>query len=162
VWYAIACHAITVTNFCFTWYSVVINVILILVSALSFVTWANFILKYPFKLSFWITWGELYETCQYRTDFSFELWIIKVFEITSTFVRFFSSWRKLKLKFEISQNFDLLRFKLTRFYCRFSATVWWSAFLVLEDCSSYLTLGDQLSWLRCPWFFSLSRHIVLP
>jgi hypothetical protein len=35
-----------------------------------------------FKLSFQIIWRELYENYHYRTDFSFELWMIKVFEVT--------------------------------------------------------------------------------
>jgi hypothetical protein len=36
--YAVTCHTISVANYHFTWYNVVINVFLALVSAVSFVT----------------------------------------------------------------------------------------------------------------------------
>jgi hypothetical protein len=42
----------------------------------------KFYFKVFFKLSFWIIWGELYENYHYRTDFSFELQIIKSFQKT--------------------------------------------------------------------------------
>jgi hypothetical protein len=41
--YAVTCHTITVTNYHFTLCSIVKNVILILVLAVSFVMYANFI-----------------------------------------------------------------------------------------------------------------------
>jgi hypothetical protein len=52
-----------------------------LVLAVSFVMHAEFVSKI-FKLAFWIIWGELYENYHYMTDFSFELRIIKVVELT--------------------------------------------------------------------------------
>jgi hypothetical protein len=62
--------------------------------------------------------GELYENCQYRADFSFKLWIIKVFKITSYIRMNFSSLgTKFKQKFKLSYNFELYSLKLTRFYC---------------------------------------------
>jgi hypothetical protein len=57
---------------------------------------------------FRIIWGKLYEQCYYKEDFSFELLITKVFEITRyTCINFPSLGRKFKLKFELSQNFEL-------------------------------------------------------
>jgi hypothetical protein len=64
------------------WYSIVINVIF----STCFGSFICHIGKFYFrdicfKLSFQFIWGELYENYHYRTDFSFELRIIKDFEI---------------------------------------------------------------------------------
>jgi hypothetical protein len=48
--------------------------------------------RHFFKFKFCIMWGELYENSDYRTDFSFELQIIKVFEIRRLICMNFSSW----------------------------------------------------------------------
>jgi hypothetical protein len=83
VQYAVACHDITITNYHFTWCSAVIN--MIFTTGFSSITCCigKFYVKiFFFKLSFLIMWGKLYENYHYRTDFSFKLWIIKVFVTT--------------------------------------------------------------------------------
>jgi hypothetical protein len=62
-------------------------------------------------LSFRIIWGEVYDSYHYRKNFSFELQIIKVFEITAYICKNFSSLGyKFKQKFKISQDYELTRF----------------------------------------------------
>jgi hypothetical protein len=83
VWYAITCHVITVTNYHFTWCSVVINVMFNTVKPPTIVSertakhkwwmWESYLL--------WIIWVELYENYHYRADFSFELQTTNVSEI---------------------------------------------------------------------------------
>jgi hypothetical protein len=93
--YAVACHAITVTNHRFTWCCVVINVMCNTVEGCLYQ----------------IILGELYDNYHSRADFSFELQIIKVFEITRWICMNFSMLGpKLKLKFKFSQNFELQSF----------------------------------------------------
>jgi hypothetical protein len=75
VQYAVTCHALHHFN------KLPINVILMLVLAISFIT-RKFYFKDFFKLAFGIIWGEMYEYCHYRTEFSFKLQIISVFERT--------------------------------------------------------------------------------
>jgi hypothetical protein len=80
VWYVIASHSITVTNYHFKWCSVIFNT----VKPLSIISegtakndeWGK---RQLWQLFFQIIWGELYENYHYRADFSFKLQLIKVF-----------------------------------------------------------------------------------
>jgi hypothetical protein len=82
-------HAITFTNYRFTWCSVVINVMFNTVKPSSIVSEGTVKYKwwmrekiYVGKLFILIIRVELYETYHYRVDFSFDLRIMKVFEVT--------------------------------------------------------------------------------
>jgi hypothetical protein len=82
--HAIACHTITVIYYSFTSCSVVINLMFSTLKPLSIVSERIKKNKRWMRESylFWIIWRELYEDYHYRAELSFELRIIKVFEIT--------------------------------------------------------------------------------
>jgi hypothetical protein len=173
----------SLTNYSFTWCSLLINVIF----NTCFSSVICYIGRYyfediVFKLSFWIVLGELYENYHYRTDFSFYLWIVKVFKINIIFLNLSSLGHKFKLKFIILWNFELLNFIFTRFYCiwifmghyfkfilffclllvKFYAFPLWFCCLVLpafvNDISPFREIGPRLS-LHCGYPPCL--HVVL-
>jgi hypothetical protein len=68
VWYAIACHAITVTNLHFTWYSVVINLMFNTVKPLSIFSERNI------KNKQWMQEKNSCETVMYSKIFGRAIW----------------------------------------------------------------------------------------
>jgi hypothetical protein len=73
VQYAVACHAITVTNYCFTWCSVVINVIRNICFGSIICYIGKFYYEDIFLIFILYCVGELYENYHHRKDFSFKL-----------------------------------------------------------------------------------------
>jgi hypothetical protein len=80
--HAVACHAITATNYHVMLCSVVINAIFNTCFSSIIFYIGKLYFEDIFKLPFSIIWGELYENYQHRTEFSSELQIMKVSEIT--------------------------------------------------------------------------------